>query len=157
MSKTRQEMAQRYKALIQKDVAETALYREQIQQDCTHRTADQWWDIGLQHNFPDRLTRGICLRCDLVISPRHWESAGPDEVKVVPAHPLYPVVVALEQQDYALATLRDVYFAAVNSLLAFNETRFIGDIDYLYARARAAIRKQCERDIEDTSAFSGAK
>jgi hypothetical protein len=157
MSETRLEMAQRIKLQFQKEAEEIGKYRQRMQDNCSHKTADQWWDIGLQHNFPDMLPRGVCLRCSLVIAPRHWADAGPGKIEAVPAHYLYPVVLALEQQDHALATMRDVYLAAVDSLTWNSEARLIEHVDFIYARARAAIRKQCARDIEDTSAFTGVK
>jgi hypothetical protein len=118
------------------------------QQACSHRRGQRKWAIGLQHNFPDHLPRGICLLCGLVIHPAHWvdwvPGGGPGAMTLVTANMLYPVVQMIEDQDHALAVLRDVYFAAVDSLIASNEARYLSWLDFTYALARGAIHQQCE-------------
>lgn len=74
------------------DQQEPTRLRDEYQSRCSHQDARGEWNIGLQRNFPDRQTRGICLFCQLVIYPQHWISDGPNKMKLVSSHPLYHIV-----------------------------------------------------------------
>lgn len=121
------------------------------QQGCGHRTQDDRdWAIGLQHNFPDMQPRGICLRCNFVIHPKHWvdwvPGGTPGSMTFVTASMLYPVVTAIDRRDYALSFLDRIYLAAVDSLMRFNENALIIWAEWMHAQAQKAVRQQCEDD-----------
>lgn len=111
---------------------------QETQNNCNHQNARDW-AIGLQHNFPDDLPRGICLRCFLVIHPKHWESGGPNQTIVVNAHKLYPVVKLMEKRDFDLAALEQEYIQHVDDLLGSNQANLIGSAELAYNLARAMI------------------
>jgi hypothetical protein len=48
-----------------------------LQADCSHTDQNNRSAISLNHNFPDRLPRGICVQCRLMIAPAHYELAVP--------------------------------------------------------------------------------
>ena len=138
-------------AEIRKEQAEHDAMRARIQENCPHRyrgTSD--WAIDLTHNFPDRIPRGICHLCNLVIHPKHWANAGPNETRIKAAHSLYPVVEALEKKAYADSFLDSVYGAAVAHSFWFSldRTSILAWIEYDYKRAQAAIRQ----DLDDQTA-----
>jgi hypothetical protein len=69
---------------------------------CPHRDAKQNWSISLIHNYPDHQTRGICMVCQKIIQPTHWEILAPDaenprgKPALVAADSLYSVVQQIE-------------------------------------------------------------
>lgn len=134
--------------------AELAFRREKRKYDCSHLDGNGDWAIGLQHNFPDRLPRGICLRCNMVIHPGHWEVTNPQVAAAMvqmDAHPLYPVVRALDQADAVQAFVNDVFEAAIVSLMNFGETRYIENLDRQYGLVRGAISAQLRQDTAEWS------
>lgn len=92
--------------------------QDRIKSRCSHLDANGHWALNVVHNFPDRMPRGLCIRCTIVIHPTHFESGGPDEVISVASHILYPVIQALDLRDHYLAVLRDAETAAVDFNLA---------------------------------------
>ncbi len=113
---TRTAQARRAEHDLEESVREN---RRKIQNACSHRSCGggytghsmqgQGWAIGLVHNRPDCLPHGICLLCSEWIEGNHWEDAGPSQIILVPAHKLYPVVLALDRRDQDLAVLRAKY------------------------------------------------
>lgn len=109
---------------------------------CTHRHAGDW-AIGLQHNFPDYLPRGICLLCGLVIHPMHWGQPTPHRTDLIPAHPLYPVVLLSERLEFALLLLDDEYTKQVDTLLADSQRQTkIFDAEIAHQQARQKLIDQ---------------
>lgn len=47
------------------------------QKGCAHLDKNEKEAIALTHNYPDRLPRGICVQCRLLIEPKHYELAVP--------------------------------------------------------------------------------
>jgi hypothetical protein len=153
MSESRAEQNQRHKRDFRADDNSWRVQRKRIQTDCPHLDALQNPNIGLQHNFPDRLVRGICLRCHDVMHPRHWEIAAPTpsaptgRLVLMQDHPFYPVVLLVDAADAARAILNDVADAAINSLMASSEVRLLGDLEQVIDQARWAIQEELRCNV----------
>lgn len=131
--------------------------RDGLQRACSHRFLDNSWSVGLQHNFPDYLTRGLCLQCGLVIHPKHWACGGPNKAVLEEAHLLYPVVIALDTRDHALAVINDAEshgFDQLRWMQGFIFPNSYGDLALIYSRARIEVYQQCETD---TALYKGTK
>jgi hypothetical protein len=71
---------------------------------CPHKDKQQKWSVQLQHNFHDRLPRGICSLCELFIHPAYWDyrpitnpdGTVTDKAFIIKEHPLYHIVRELE-------------------------------------------------------------
>src|SRR5712691_13097939 len=66
---------------------------------CPHLDQNSRPSVRLVHNFPDRAPRGICVICQDIIFPRHWEILAPDaenpkgKAVLVDAHKNYATVL----------------------------------------------------------------
>ena len=142
MSESREERQQRRVKQFRDDEAYWNKARTRLHSLCNHLDERQNPAIGLQHNFPDRQVRGICLKCGLVIHPRHWEFLTPNgRATLVDAHPFYPVVLAVDVADVGRAILNDVEAAAVDSLTASSETQLIAALEQDIYQARWALQE----------------
>jgi hypothetical protein len=56
---------------------ETRLALAVKQRNCPHRDGNEKSAISTIHNFPDRQARGICVRCNLMITPKEYRVAPP--------------------------------------------------------------------------------
>ena len=74
-------------AKIARNERETELWREDIeaqraqmqatQDNCLHTYDNGLTSIQLEHNFPDRQPRGLCVQCHALIYPREWRIGAP--------------------------------------------------------------------------------
>jgi hypothetical protein len=148
MSESRAEQSKRHEKEFRADQAAWIEPLAHVRRNCSHRYANKDWSIGLQHNFPDGLPRGICLKCSTVMHPVRFECVRSNQMALLPMHSLYHVVIALENQDAASALLRDIMLAAVDCLTNNREWSALADLDVIYTRARARISEQLNADIE---------
>lgn len=95
---TRRSMQQQQREMIEAD--------ELRKRNCPHerreRNGNTTDKIMLVHNFPDGLTRGICLLCRDVFQPAHYERIN-GKPTLVAAHPQYQRVVNIETAEAQLA------------------------------------------------------
>lgn len=97
----------REREMNRKQFLENRKITAEMQARCPHKDKNERWAINLQHNFPDRQSRGICPLCHDLIEPAHWVipgpgfdgGNGPGEPYVAAEHPLYHVVRFLESQS----------------------------------------------------------
>jgi hypothetical protein len=66
----------RERAESQRQFKEQLLITQQMQDQCPHLDAQEKTTIRLQHNFPDRSPRGICVLCHGLIEPARWVIPG---------------------------------------------------------------------------------
>lgn len=115
--RSREERIAAIKAQRHLEETEVASNHQKMQDACSHLTYAGYWALGITHNYPDMLPRGICMQCTLVIAPSHWECGGPKQTVIVKEHPLYPVVRWMEARDYALARLEQEYEKQIDGIL----------------------------------------
>jgi hypothetical protein len=139
---------ERQKSLADQTEAEN--HKRRRLESCPHQDNTKRWAFNLVHNFPDNLPRGMCPLCTTIIEPRHYACGGPNEVIVVPEHPLYPVVRWMEHLDYTLAKLEQEYLAQVDGLLGGNglQRGLIGAAEVAYNRARFIARAEFDLSTE---------
>lgn len=93
---------------VEREKRERAQFREsmrvaverqrEIKERCHHKDAKNSYSVSLVHNFPDHMPRGICMKCHLLIEPEHFDYGADGKAFRIPAHPLYSLVQALDQQ-----------------------------------------------------------
>lgn len=86
----------REKAMMREDLELAARQKAEFQARCSHKDANGRWSVSTVHNYPDRQTRGVCVRCHRFFQPRHWEIGAPDA-----QNPRGKPVLVKEDSDYA--------------------------------------------------------
>jgi hypothetical protein len=83
-----------------------AANKKLTQDNCPHRYVNGQLAVAQVLNFHDRNPRFLCMKCHLLIQPRHWEvgmyptEENPKGVdKIVDGHPLWPSIC----KEYAIA------------------------------------------------------
>lgn len=104
-------------AFIREEQQKQRAELERRHRRCRHLHSDGSWAIRLVHNFPDLLTRGICMLCHDWINPREWACEGPNEVKLKDAHPLYQVVDRMLWMEHLLAIADEEYAQEIDGFL----------------------------------------
>jgi len=76
-----------------------------LQEGCAHKDKNGKWNISLQHNYHDRMPRGLCNVCGLFIHPSYWDfrpvqdpttGVVKDTAFIIKEHALYGIVRQLE-------------------------------------------------------------
>lgn len=99
--KKRKDRDERESAKSKADEAQLRLATAKFRANCSHRYPNSTEAINLIHNYPDRQTRGICVLCGDIISPREWIIEAPDKdgrenAKIRDQHKDYLRVIAIE-------------------------------------------------------------
>ena len=63
------------------------------------------------------------------------------------AHPFYPVVLMVDAADLGRAILNDVADAAITSLTALNETRFLEELEKDIYQARWVLQEELRCEV----------
>jgi hypothetical protein len=83
-----------------RDIAAGLVMKLEAQKRCPHRDKNSW-KINPVNNHPDGRVRGVCMACQDWFQPKHWEIMANGEPVLVDAHPLYHIVVEIDESTVA--------------------------------------------------------
>jgi hypothetical protein len=98
--------SKREKSLMIAEANENAKNLANRQAGCNHRYKTGALSLGIVRNFPDRQPRGVCMACNIWLTPREWRIGPPSEEwprgkeYIAPAHSQYSLVLeAINNQN----------------------------------------------------------